>query len=362
MTEVKYDYIDTVEKLKGAKKEWYSEEILGVDLECENNLHHYGVFISLVQISSRKKNWIVDVLKIKDPKELVQMLHSNKIVKIFHDIDFDFRILYDQLKCTPKNFYDTLVASKFLGKTEFGLFSLLKDYFGIVKQQKYQMADWTKRPLSDDMISYAVNDTMHLIRLKNKLDSELKKEKMYEWMIEEMKALERMEHKLKKQKFFDLKGLMHLSDKERAILKRMYDFRDRLARKVNRPTHFIISTKRLFSLAKDNLNLKIIKDLKGVHPALRREYKKFYEAIQKGKKETVLMKNNKAKRLPPEGQFRYNILSDFRTQIGDKTGIDKHLLLSKEQMISAALGKADLRKWQLKVFEENDLPIKLDLM
>ena len=59
-----YNYIDTNEKLDSVCQELESEKELGIDIECENNLHHYGAYISLIQISSLKKNYIIDILNL----------------------------------------------------------------------------------------------------------------------------------------------------------------------------------------------------------------------------------------------------------------------------------------------------------
>ncbi|MFC1723570.1 hypothetical protein ACFL0V_05510, partial [Nanoarchaeota archaeon] len=98
---VGYIYIDTPEKLASESKKWTSD--LGIDLECENNLHHFGEYIAIIQISNGKEHWVVDVLVLDDIKPVIRMLESTKIQKIFHDCNFDLRILDKQFGCKPKN-------------------------------------------------------------------------------------------------------------------------------------------------------------------------------------------------------------------------------------------------------------------
>jgi len=48
-------YIDTREALDEAFTEWDAEEVLGIDTECENNLHYFGTYLSIIQVSSKEK-------------------------------------------------------------------------------------------------------------------------------------------------------------------------------------------------------------------------------------------------------------------------------------------------------------------
>ena len=128
---VSFTYVDTYEGLTEAAAAWKQASELAVDLECENNLHHYGTYISLMQISTKNKNWVVDVLRLGDIKPLLEVLENPAILKIFHDVSFDFRILQDQLSCHPWTVFDTQIAALFLGKEHLGLGDLLKEYFNV---------------------------------------------------------------------------------------------------------------------------------------------------------------------------------------------------------------------------------------
>jgi ribonuclease D len=74
------------------------------------------------------------------------------------DQDFGFEI---------SNLFDTMVAARILGWKAVGLGSILQDQFGIQVQKKYQRANWGRRPLPDEMLTYAQLDTHYLIPLRN---------------------------------------------------------------------------------------------------------------------------------------------------------------------------------------------------
>jgi len=326
-------YVDTEEKLAEAAKEWGSCSELGIDIECENNLHHYGAYISIVQISSKDKNWVVDLINLKNVSPLVQMLQNKSILKIFHDVSFDFRILQHQLNCKPRNVFDTQVAALLLGKKDIGLGSLLQEYFGVKKESKFQMADWTKRPLTPEMLSYAVKDTNKLIELKNILKKELISKNRLSWIEEECSLIEKSDYQYKEGDFFDINGIGRMSKSERAVLKKLFDIREFLAKKVNRPVHFIMRTSKMVDLAKSNTSLSDWSNMKGVHPIVRTRAKLFYDEILKARKtELPMPKQGPRKAYTQHQKDEFEKYNQIRDSLSEKYGLEKHMILSKDQI------------------------------
>ncbi|MGV8169424.1 MAG: ribonuclease D [Candidatus Nanoarchaeia archaeon] len=348
-------YIDTQQKLAEQAKLWYSSPELGIDIECENNLHHYGAYISLIQISSKEKNWVVDVLKLKEVPHLIQVLENRKILKIFHDVSFDFRILDHEFSCRPRNVFDTQMAALLLGKKNLGLGALLQHYFNAKKEEKFQMADWTKRPLTPEMISYASKDTSYLIALKELLLKELAEKDRVHWMEEECVLLEKGEYKYKEGDFFDIKGVSKISNRERAILKKLFDLREFLAEKVNRPTHFILSTKRMMDLAKAPPSLSEWREMKGVHPIVRAKAKLLFEEVHKASK-TELPMPKKGPRVfyTQKQKDEFEKFGQIREALAERFELEKHVLLNKEQIHEIVVnGNYDsLSSWQRKLVQQ----------
>ncbi len=335
-----------------AAAEWKLSNELAVDLECENNLHHYGAYISLIQISTNdNKNWVVDVLKLRDIKPLTEILENPNIQKIFHDVSFDFRILQDQFSCHPLNVFDTQIAALFLGKEHLGLGDLLKEYFGVEKESKYQMADWTRRPLNTEMLSYAVKDTVHLIALRDILIKELDEKKRLSWVDEELAALGEADFTYKTQTFLDVRGVKTFSPVQLGIFRELFLLREQLAKKVNRPVHFVINNNRLKEFA---LHPPEWEKVKGVHPIVRSQANLFYKAIEQGKKELFFIPAPEKKRLTQLQKEQLERLGDLQQALAQKTGLKPHLIMNKEQMIKIVLsGQFDcLRAWQRRLVEE----------
>lgn len=353
---ISFTYVDTYESLVEAAAEWGQASELAVDLECENNLHHYGAYISLIQISTRSKNWVIDVLKLKQIKHLLEILENASIQKIFHDVSFDFRILLDQFSCHPKNVFDTQIAALFLGKQHLGLGDLLKEYFKVEKESKYQMADWTERPLNTEMLSYAVKDTVHLISLRDILLKELHQKGRVSWVEEECAALEEVDFTYKTQTFLDVRGVKNFSPEQLGIFRELFLLREQLSKKVNRPVHFVINNIRLKEFT---LHPPQWEKLRGVHPIVRRQAELFYKAVEQGKKEPFFISAPEKKRLTLHQKEQLEKLNELQQALAQKTGLKAHLIMNKEQMIKIVLsGQLDcLHSWQRKLAEESEFKL-----
>ena len=340
----KFTLIEDQTTLKKIYEKLSEFKEIGIDLECENNLHHYGSYISLIQISANGENYIVDVLKLKEIKPLIQVLENKKITKIFHDISFDLRILHYQFKCRPLNIFDTQLAALFLGEENIGLGSLLEKYFDVKKVRKFQMADWTKRPLTTEMLTYAFKDTMYLSSLKKALSEKLKKLGRLTWVKEECEIIERDKLTYKETSYEDLKGFKLLKDKEKGIVKELFILRDILAKEVDRPVHFVFSNKKLLELAQNPP--KDWRRVKTVDPIVKRNYLTIKKIANERRPLTIEKKVYK--RDTQEEKDKLDRLDQTRTKLANKLNLRKHLIMSKKQMQEIVLTKSleSLHNWQ----------------
>ncbi len=342
--------VDTNQKLAEQIALWKKESILAIDLECENNLHYYGSYISIIQISSKTQNWIVDVLSLQkqhcDFTQLCDVLTDSAILKLFHDVDFDFRVLHSEFGIKPSPIFDSKVAAHLLGKTEVGLGSLLLEYFGITKQKKFQRADWTKRPIRKDMLSYAMIDTAYLISLYEKLVKELKDKDRYEWALEEFESFASKEFIQKIPHFKEMKGIYKLSPQQLGVFKELFELREHFAKKVNRPVHFILRNALLFELSQESPQKNFFESVRGVHPIVKKEAHAFEKAIQKGLENPIHLERPKRKSLNQEQKKSLDTFLQKRDTVAHKLEIQPSILATKDQLLHFVIGDNTLKKWQ----------------
>jgi len=349
-----FTYVRTNKQLIDMCNILAKEKVIGVDLECENNLHHYGVFITLIQISTEKENFIVDVLELKGLDCLIKLFENESINKIFYDISFDLRILKSEFNCKPNNVYDAALAANLAGLKKTGLKDILEEFFDVEKVSKFQKADWTRRPIKPDMLAYAVKDSLYLIKLKKKLNEIIKEKGRVELLKEEMKHLNTLELSYELPTFESFSKLKFLDEARRGVLRRLFVLREDLAKRVDRPIHFIMSNKKFMEIIEGSPHtIKFWKTLKGVHPIVKSRASLFFEAEVKGMTEPVVLERPERKKFSPEKKKIVDYLEEKRLVVSEKMDINAHLIASREQIKQYAIteDKNVFRKWQFELLE-----------
>jgi ribonuclease D len=350
---VEFTFIDTKEEFNKLIEEIKNEPALAIDLECENNLHHYGVYITLIQISTTTKNYVLDILKVKEIRPLLEILENRNIQKIIHDISFDLRVLNYQFNISAKNIFDTQLAAKFLDKESLGLTYLLEEYFKIKKERKYQRVDWTIRPLTSDMLEYASNDTAHLFNLKEKLIGELKEQNKLQYLIEELHHIDTLEFPYHVQQFFEVKGARALEPKQLNILKVLYKKRDDLSKELNLPNFKIFSNKQLISFSqRPPYNWST---LRSIHPIIRKQAKEFAQIVNQAKDTELILEKQPRKKFSEQQKQEIDTLTQTRDKASEKVNLQAHMIASTLQIRNFILTKDKnlFRDWQKKLLEIN---------
>jgi ribonuclease D len=357
-----YIYIDTNSKLKELCEELENEEEIAVDIECENGLHHYGTFISIIQITAKGKNYIIDMLNINNVEPLKEIFENALINKIFHDVNFDLSILYTQYKIKVNNIYDTQMAVKILGDKEIGLGFVLKKYLDLDVEKKYQVSDWTTRPLPPEQLNYAVNDTAHMIKLKKILNEKLDKLKRKEWVEEMFREVDFKVFEHKKPDPLEMKGVKQLQDFEKGILRRIYFLREELAKKVNKPVFYIMRNKRLLEIAQNPpKDVHEWREMRGVHPVVKRYAWEFYNEVNQGKKEkfTTIKKTAKPGKPTPNRTEKTEKIIEIRNKIAEEHNIPSHLIMTREMIDDLITSRTfpNMYNWQRDLLKEHEKEI-----
>ena len=165
-----YQLITSAAALARLMAELRPEPVLALDTEA-SSFHRYKERICLIQMSTRSKTWLIDPLVIDDMDPLGQALADPSTEWVIHDADYDLRMLKKMYGFRAANVFDTMVSVELLNEPELGLAANLRKHFGVELNKKFQKADWSKRPLSNDMLAYAAMDTRHLIGFRDILKS-----------------------------------------------------------------------------------------------------------------------------------------------------------------------------------------------
>lgn len=251
------------------------EPCIALDTEA-SSFHRFHERIGLIQLSNRKNTWLLDPLALDNVGELGTILGSEHGETVVHDADFDLRLLKRMYGFRVRHIFDTLIAAELINEPELGLASLLKKYFGIQLDKRFQKADWCKRPLTQGMLDYAAMDTRYLIGLRDELAAGLRAKGRWDWAVEEFQLLTEVPFQAKEDNtpaFLRLKGAKALKPKELAVLKELHAWRTGVASGLDRAAFMVLGNDVLLSLAKEPVtDLGDLGRVKGVGPSAMEKY------------------------------------------------------------------------------------------
>jgi ribonuclease D len=171
-------YITDPESLEFACKKISASPWTAVDTEADS-LHHYIEKLCLVQVSIVDEDYVIDPLTALELGPLVRILEKKEL--LLHGSDFDLRILKRFYQFSPPTVFDTMVAAQLLGYEKQGFADLADRHCEVKLSKKAQRADWAERPLSEELLTYAANDTHYLKLIADKMKQELKDAGRLEW-------------------------------------------------------------------------------------------------------------------------------------------------------------------------------------
>ena len=225
---------------------------IAVDTEGDS-LHHYPARLSLVQLAAPGGGaWLVDPLAVEDLRPLGRVFGDPRTTTVLHAGDNDLVDLKRRHGLSFARVFDTSVAARFLGAPALGLDVLLTTYLVIDLPPSRQKDDWSERPLSEAQLRYAVGDVEHLLPLKARLVEELTRVGRLAWVEEECAALAAQlvaERTTDPAAYAGLKGARELSPRALAILRELYELRETLARRLDRPPFKVFNDEVLVRLA-----------------------------------------------------------------------------------------------------------------
>ncbi|KAF2752014.1 hypothetical protein M011DRAFT_394089 [Sporormia fimetaria CBS 119925] len=167
--------VDTPEALAEMLAELKKAKEIAIDLEHHDNRSYIGL-VSLMQISTRDRDWIVDTLKPwrRQLQCLNEVFADPNIIKVLHGAYMDIVWLQRDLGLYIVGLFDTFHAARSLGYTGASLAFLLSKFANFQAQKQFQMADWRiRRPLSADLFNYARADTHFLLYIFDNMRNEL---------------------------------------------------------------------------------------------------------------------------------------------------------------------------------------------
>ncbi|KXG38469.1 protein RRP6-like 1 [Sorghum bicolor] len=233
-----------------------------VDLE-HNHYRTFQGLTCLMQISTRTEDFIVDTLKLRKylGDYLREFFRDPTKKKVMHGAGRDIIWLQRDFSIYVCNLFDTGQASKVLQMDRNSLEHLLHHFCGVTANKEYQAADWRLRPLPDEMIKYAREDTHYLLYIYDLMRLRLVNESSGEndLLLEVCKRSNEIclqlyeKEQLTDTSYLHIHGLKEneLNARQLSVLSSLYRWRDGIARAEDESTGYILPNKTLLEIAKE---------------------------------------------------------------------------------------------------------------
>jgi len=184
------DLITTTDDLAAVCGRMAKHPFVTVDTEFLRETTYYPL-LCVAQMASPEEAVVVDALATGlDLSPLFALMASQSVTKVFHAARQDIEIVWNMAKTIPHPIVDTQVAAMVLGYGDsISYDQLVQRITGDTLDKSHRFTDWTRRPLSDAQIAYALSDVTHLRDVYLKLATDLEKRGRGNWVEAEMEVL-----------------------------------------------------------------------------------------------------------------------------------------------------------------------------
>lgn len=243
--------IETTAALEDACRALAQSDFITIDTEFLRETTFWPQ-LCLIQMASPTLEVLVDPLaKGLDLKPFFELMANPKVIKVFHAARQDIEIIHHLGNLVPHPIFDTQVAAMVCGFGDsISYDQLVQRINGEQIDKSSRFTDWSRRPLSEKQLDYALADVTHLRDVYQALKEQLEREGRATWLNEEMAILEsagtydihpddawlRLKARLRK-------------PTELAILKYVAAWREREARSRNVPRSRVLKDDAIFEVA-----------------------------------------------------------------------------------------------------------------
>ena len=243
--------IETTAALQDACRKLAQSEFVTVDTEFLRETTFWPI-LCLIQMASPDLEVIVDPMaKDIDLTPFFELMADTSVVKVFHAARQDLEIVYHLGKLIPHPIFDTQVAAMVCGFGDsISYDQLVQRTKNVQIDKSSRFTDWSRRPLSDKQLDYALADVTHLRDIYLSLKAKLESEGRTTWVAEEMAVLESTEtyDMHPDDAWLRLKSRLR-KPQELAVLKYVTAWREREARSRNVPRSRVLKDDAIFEIA-----------------------------------------------------------------------------------------------------------------
>lgn len=347
-------YIDTAEALAELCTELRKRPYIAIDTEFLRE-RTYRPELCLVQVKHNELLACIDTLAIDNLDALSELLLDTSVTKVFHAASQDLEIFYLLTGKVPTPLFDTQVAAPLLGYNEqIGYGNLVKEHLGVELAKSHTRADWTRRPLPRQQITYALDDVIYLEALYLDMHSQLEELGRLDWLQPEFDDAARVEKydQPAGERWKKIRNIQRFKGPTLAIIQELARWREIKAREINQPRNWLLKDDVLLNIAQQQPDSAT--ELSHIRSLERKTRERFGDEIlavvASARQQTPqpLPPFSKKQKLNGTNLARVQLLNAWVFQRGQDLGIAPSILAPQkilEKMVTSD-GRAALSGWR----------------
>lgn len=313
--------------------------------------------LCLIQVAAPGTVACIDPLAITDLDPLLDLVYDPGVLKVLHASRQDLEIFHHLRGAPPAPIFDTQLAAPLVGlPAQASYATLVAEVLGEHLDKAHTRTDWCRRPLSTDQIDYAADDVRYLAPLYLALRERLDRAGMTDWLAEDFAALSEaaVYECPPRDAWLRIRGTDRLVGRERAILAEVAAWRERAARRADRPRGWLLRDEVAVELARaaprDEKGLAAVRGI----PAgtVRRHGADLLAAVAAGIDAPEVNASARSGRPPPmsaEEEAIFARLAGAARAAAERHGIDPTVLASRKDLMELLRGGEScrlLRGWR----------------
>ncbi len=362
------DLITTTAELAAVCGRMARHPFVTIDTEFLRETTYYPL-LCVAQMASPDEAVVIDALANGiDLGPFFDLMTDERIVKVFHAARQDIEIVWNLAKKIPHPIVDTQVAAMVLGYGDsISYEQLVQRITGDTLDKSHRFTDWTRRPLSDAQISYALSDVTHLRAVYLKLVEDLDRRKRTDWVEAEMNVLTSPEtYRMDPERAWEQLKSRVRKPKDLAVLMEIAAWREREAQARDVPRSRVLKDDAIGDIAvQAPTSIERLGSLRSLPKGFERSRwgEQIVDAVKRGlARDPKTLPRLDRFRPAPSGAATVELLKVLLRMTAERHGVAAKVIATVDELDRiAADDEADvpaLKGWRRELFGEKALALK----
>lgn len=250
----------------------------------------YVAELSLVQVGwgdpDAPQVSAIDPLKV-DARPIADLVGDPDVEVVIHSAQADLALVGAVFGERGRSVVDTQIAAAFLGLgDQIGYAALVERMAGVHIDKASQFTEWSRRPLTDDQIRYALDDVRYLLAAWDQLRAELVERDRLQWALDECDRLaEAWAERIPPEEMYRrIRGWNSLRRRGQGALRALAAWREEEALRMNRPPSWLLNDRTMLEIARRSPNdLQELRQVRGLGEGTAQRYgRAILDAVHRG--------------------------------------------------------------------------------